>query len=180
MRAVASVSPDSSIAQWARVGFGSRKMIRKILKINVVIIALAFLALQFVRPDFSNPPVVASETLAASTTVPPDVQAVLSRSCNDCHSNETVYPWYSQVSPFNWFLAGHIDDGRNEMNFSHWNTYPKQRKINKLDEICEQVEAGAMPLPSYLWIHRDAVLKLEEGKLLCDWAKAESERISAQ
>ena len=155
-------------------------MVRKILKIFVVVIALAFIALQFVRPDFSNPPVVASETLAASTTVPADVQAVLTRSCSDCHSNETVYPWYSKVSPFNWFLYDHIDTGRHEMNFSQWNAYTKEKKINKLDEICEQVEAGEMPLPSYLWIHRDAVLKPEEARLLCDWAKAEGERISAQ
>jgi hypothetical protein len=155
-------------------------MFRKILKITVLVIALAFIAIQFVRPDLSNPPVDASETLAASTTLPPEVRAVLTRSCNDCHSNETVYPWYAKVSPFNWFLYDHIDTGRHEMNFSTWNTYTKQRKINKLDEICEQIEAGAMPLPSYLWIHRDAVLKPEEGKLLCDWAKAESERISAQ
>jgi hypothetical protein len=155
-------------------------MVRRILKIFVLVIALAFIALQFVRPDFSNPPVVGSETLAASTTVPADVQAVLTRSCNDCHSNETVYPWYSKVSPFNWFLAGHIDEGRHEMNLSQWNTYTNEKKTHKLDEICEQVEAGAMPLPSYLWIHRNAVLKPEEGRLLCDWAKAESERISAQ
>jgi hypothetical protein len=155
-------------------------MFRKILKVAIVVIAIAFLAAQFVRPDFSNPPVVESETLYASTAVPAEVQHVLTRSCNDCHSNSTVYPWYSKVTPFNWFLAGHIDEGRHEMNFSEWNTYTSQKKIKKLDEMCEQVEGGEMPLPSYLWIHRDAVLAEGDAKLLCDWAKVEGERLSSR
>lgn len=153
------------------------RMFKKILKIVLIVIAVGFIALQFVRPDFTNPPIVATDTLAASTQVPPDIQLVLSRSCNDCHSNETQYPWYSKVSPFNWFLAGHIDEGRHEMNFSEWNTYKPEKKIRKLEEICEQVTAGQMPLPSYLWIHWDAALSEGESKLLCDWTQTESVRI---
>lgn len=154
-------------------------MLKKIVKISLIIVGVAFIAGQFIRPDFSNPPVVQSETLNASTEVPPDVQAVLARSCSDCHSNETRYPWYSKVTPFNWFLAGHIEDGRKEMNLSVWNTYTPRRKMKKLEEICEQVEQAEMPLPSYLWIHRDAVLAEGDAALLCTWAKAESARIEA-
>jgi hypothetical protein len=167
-------------ARVSALGGNVHDMLRKIIKITVIVLVLAFVIAQFIRPDFSNPPVVPSETLASSTEVPPDVQRVLSRSCSDCHSNETQYPWYSKVSPFNWFLANHIRDGRHELNFSQWNTYSKEKKTNKLDEICEQVELGFMPLPSYLWIHLDAVLKQGDAKLLCDWSKAESERISGQ
>ena len=152
-------------------------MLRKVLKIAVVVLVLMFVVAQFIRPDFSNPPVVEAETLKASTDVPADVQQILTRSCNDCHSHETVYPWYSKVTPFNWFLADHIAEGRREMNFSVWNTYPPNKKEKKLDELCEQVEQGAMPLPSYLWIHRDAVLSESQSKVLCDWAKAESARL---
>ncbi|MEP7149471.1 MAG: heme-binding domain-containing protein, partial [Acidobacteriota bacterium] len=132
-------------------------------KISLIVLAVVFLALQFVRPDFSNPAVVEAETLYAVTSVPADVRLVLERSCSDCHSNETQYPWYSKVSPFSWYLAGHIEDGRSEMNLSVWNTYKREKKIRKLEEVCEQVESAAMPLPSYLWIHRDAVLSESEA-----------------
>lgn len=152
-------------------------MLKKILKIVAIVLVIGFIAIQFVRPDFTNPPVVDSETLIASTAVPADVQQILTRSCNDCHSNRTIYPWYSRVSPFNWVLAGDIEEGRREMNFSQWNTYTAKKKTRKLEELCEQVEQRAMPLPSYLWIHRDAALSESEIKVLCDWAKAESARI---
>ena len=159
----------------------SRKpILRRVIKILFIVVILAFVVGQFIRPDFSNPPVVPSEALAASTQIPSDVQRVLTRSCNDCHSNETQYPWYSKVTPFNWFLANHIQDGRHELNFSEWNTYTTTKKVRKLEELCEQVEHGAMPLPSYLWIHRDAVLSSDEGRMLCDWSKAEQARLLAE
>ena len=152
-------------------------MFKKIIKIAVIVLALALLVGQFIRPDFTNPVVVDAETLAASTEVPANVQQVLERSCTDCHTNQTRDPWYSKVTPFNWFLADHIAEGRHELNFSVWNTYKTDRKIRKLDELCEQVEHGAMPLPSYLWIHRDAALSESDKTLLCSWAKTETSRL---
>jgi len=153
-------------------------MFRKILKISLIVLAVAFVIGQLIRPDFSNPPITQADTLEATTEVPADVQQVLARSCNDCHTNKTTYPWYSKVTPFNWFLANHINDGRRHLNFSVWNTYKPEKKAKKLEEVCEQLEQAEMPLPSYLWIHRDAVLSESDGKLLCDWAKAEGARIS--
>ena len=153
-------------------------MFKKILKITIILLVLGFLVSQFIRPDFTNPPIAASETLAASTALPADVQMVLARSCNDCHSNQTTYPWYSSVTPFNWFLADHIAEGREELNFSKWNTYGTDKKIKKLEEICEVIESAEMPLPSYLWIHRDAVLSESESRLLCEWTKAETTRLA--
>jgi len=153
-------------------------MLRKILKITIIVLLLGFIALQFVRPNFTNPPVVEAETVTASAPVPEEVSRILRRSCYDCHSHETQYPWYSKISPFNWFLADHIEDGRREVNFSVWNTYSAQKKVRKLDEICEQVEKAEMPLPSYLWIHWDASLSKQEGQALCEWARSESQRLS--
>lgn len=146
---------------------------KKILKITILILAIGFIAIQFYRPDRTNSPVVQGETLQASAEVPADVAGIISRSCNDCHSNTTVYPWYSNISPFSWWLADHIEDGRKEMNFSVWNTYAARKKKKKLEEICEQVETKAMPLPSYLWLHRDAALTESQSKSLCDWANEE-------
>ena len=154
-------------------------MLKKILKIALIVIVVAFIVGQFIRPDFTNPPVNASETLWASTAVPDDVHQVLIRSCNDCHSNETAYPWSAKITPSNWFLADHIAEGRREMNLSVWNTYSPKKKMKKLEDVCEQVERAEMPLPSYLWIHRQAALSDDERTLLCNWAKAEGSRIQA-
>lgn len=155
-------------------------MLKKILKIAVIVLVVAFVIAQFIRPDFTNPPVVQAETLQASTAVPADVQHILTRSCGDCHTNETQYPWYSKITPSNWFLKDHIDDGRRELNFSVFNTYAPKKKVRKLEEVCEQVEKGEMPLPSYLWIHRDAALAEGDAEVLCNWAKTESNRIKVE
>ena len=154
-------------------------MLKKILKIALIVIAVAFVIGQFIRPDFTNPPVNASETLWASTAVPDDVHQILARSCNDCHSNETAYPWYAKITPSNWYLANHIAEGRREMNLSVWNTYSAKKKMKKLEEVCEQLEQGEMPLPSYLWLHGDAALSDNDKNVLCSWAKAERERIQS-
>jgi hypothetical protein len=148
-------------------------LVKKIVKIVAIALVLLFLLIQFVRPDRNNPPVNPADTLAATVAVPDNVKAVLARSCADCHSNETTYPWYSNVAPFSWLLADHIRDGRRELNISEWGTYPVRKKTKKLEEICEQVKEGEMPLPSYLWIHRDAALTDADRGLLCDWANAE-------
>jgi hypothetical protein len=142
---------------------------KKVLKIVVIALVLGFIVLQFFPPDRTNPPISDAETLEASTQVPADVVAILSRSCNDCHTHKTSYPWYSNISPVSLFLASHIKDGRRHLNFSVWNTYDKKKKAKKLEEIQEQVESGAMPLGSYLWIHRGAVLSESEVSALADW-----------
>lgn len=144
-------------------------MIKKILKILAIVIVVAFIVLQFFRIDKSVPSINPSETLESAVSVPPDVSLILGRSCNDCHSYSTIYPWYSNVQPVAWFLKNHIDDGRRKLNLSIFNTYTNKKKAKKLEEICEQVESKEMPLPSYLWIHWDSTLKDTEARALCDW-----------
>ena len=153
-------------------------MLKRAVKIFFVLFFVAFLVIQFSRPNFNNPSVTQAETLKSNTFVPENVAAVLKRSCADCHSNETVYPWYAKIQPSAWFLASHIEDGRRHLNFSIWNTYDARRKKRKLGEICDQTESREMPLPSYLWIHRDAQMSDEDVKILCDWANAEAEKIA--
>jgi hypothetical protein len=150
---------------------------KKALKIIAIIVVLGFIIIQFFRPDFTNPPVNQAETLEAATQVPENVQAILNRSCKDCHSHESKYPWYSKIQPSASFMKNHIDEGRSELNFSVWKTYEPRRQRRKLAEVCEQVQARQMPLPSYLWIHRDAKMSDEEIKTLCDWTEAESGKI---
>ena len=150
---------------------------KKILKIVAVVFVVAFAVAQFFRPDQTNPPIVQADTLEAATQVPENVAQVLKRSCNDCHTNQTVYPWYSNITPFSWLLKNHIDEGRTKLNFSVWNTYDAKKKARKLDQICDQIIGGEMPLNQYLWIHRYAKLSDEDKKLLCDWEQAERDKI---
>ena len=146
---------------------------KKILKIVAVVVVVLLVAIQFVRPDKTNPPTDPAATLEATTSTPPEVAAILARSCADCHSNNTYYPWYAQVSPVSWWLRNHINEGRRELNISEFGTYNDKKKGRKLHEVCEQVQQKEMPLPSYLWIHRDAALTDNDIRVLCDWAEGE-------
>jgi len=153
---------------------------KKALKWAAVLILVLFVAAQAYRPDRTNPSVDRSKTLAANGRVTPEAAAILERSCNDCHSSETRWPWYSNVSPVSWFLKNHVDDGRRELNLSEWGTYAPRKRERKLHEICEQVEAGEMPIKSYLPLHPSAKLSDEDRRVLCEWAHAEEERVASE
>jgi hypothetical protein len=154
-------------------------MLKKVIKVVLIAVILGVVVIQFFGIDRTNPPVDRAQTLEATTNVPSDISLILGRSCNDCHTNQTIYPWYAHIQPSGWFLKNHIDEGRQHLNFSVWNTYNDRRKSKKLEEICEQVEGKAMPLPSYLWIHRDSILRDGDAQALCDWAKQEQAKIDA-
>ena len=151
---------------------------KKVLKIIAIILVVPFIIFQFIRPDFTNPPVVQADTLEANLQVPENVKTILARSCNDCHTNETRYPWYSYIQPSAWFLANHIAEGRGQLNFSTWKTLSAAKQRRKLSQVCEQVQSKEMPLPSYLWIHRDAQMSDADIKTLCDWTETESAKIT--
>jgi hypothetical protein len=152
-------------------------MLKTILKIIAIVVFIGFITIQFFRIDKTNPPINESETLEATTQVPDNIKDIFKRSCDDCHSNNTVYPFYSNIAPISWEVAEHIRDGRKELNFSVWNTYDVRKKRKKLEEICEEVEIGSMPHNQYVWIHWDAKLTEEDKKNICDWTKSESEKI---
>lgn len=151
---------------------------KKALKVVALILFVVFVAIQFYRPDRATPPIVEAATLENSTNVPAPVEAILTRSCNDCHTYKTEYPLYAQVAPVSYFLDGHITEGRQRLNLSEWNGYEKARKRRKLDQMCEQVTSREMPLPSYLYIHWGAKLSDEDIKTLCDWTDQEKARLA--
>ncbi|HMT09818.1 MAG TPA: heme-binding domain-containing protein [Pyrinomonadaceae bacterium] len=145
---------------------------KRILKITILVLAIVFVALQFFQIDKTNAAVDPSQTIESVMAVPPDVKIILGKACNDCHTNTTVYPWYSYIQPNGWFLKSHIDDGKRHLNLSIFATYDEKKRQKKLEEICEEVRSGNMPLPSYTWIHRDAILTESEKTALCDWTKS--------
>ncbi|HUF04057.1 MAG TPA: heme-binding domain-containing protein [Aridibacter sp.] len=145
---------------------------RTALKVISVLIILAVAGIQFVRPERTNPPVNRAETLEANASVPGEVTSILERSCKDCHSNATEWPWYSNVAPLSWSVAEHVSHGREELNFSEWGTYNDERRQRKLEEICEEVTERQMPHPQYLWLHWDAALSDKEIGIICRWTEA--------
>jgi hypothetical protein len=108
----------------------------------------------------------------------PEVAAILARSCKDCHSYKTEWPWYTNVAPASWFVIDHVNEGRKNLSLSDWANYDAKRASRKLAEMCEQVEQGEMPINSYLLLHPTARLSDSDKKTLCDWAKGESQRLA--
>ena len=149
----------------------------KIFKWLAVGVACVLIGIQFVGPAKSNPAVDQAQTLHARLQVSPQVNAILERSCNDCHSSQTRWPWYSHVAPVSWFVIDHVNHGRSHLNFSEWGKLSNREQGEMLDQVCKEVKKGAMPLSSYTPLHPGSKLSTEDISVLCNWANAESERI---
>ncbi len=147
---------------------GGKKMKKILLAIVAVLIAI-----QAIRPAKNNPPVDPK----AALDIPQNVAPILERSCFDCHSNQTRWPWYSQIAPISWGVIGHVRDGRKAMNFSEWAKIPKKTRIKRLKRAIQTVRNGMMPLPSYLWIHTDAKLNARQKEVLTGYFQKLLERL---
>ena len=142
-------------------------MRRKILLIIIVIL----IGIQFIRPAKNQSADVLTSDISHVYPVPQNVSVILKKACNDCHSNNTVYPWYAEVQPVAWWLNHHIQEGKNELNFNEFTAYAVPRQYHKMEEVIEQVKEGEMPLWSYTLIHTDAKLTDEEKQTLINWAE---------
>jgi hypothetical protein len=112
--------------------------------------------------------------------VPSKVHAILEKACNDCHSNNTRYPWYAELQPVSWWLSNHVEEGKSELNFSEIGSYAIGKQYHKFEEAIDQVKEGEMPLSSYTILHSDARLSDEEKKALIDWFDAVRDTIKAR
>jgi hypothetical protein len=147
-----------------------------IRKSLLVALALLVLGAQLYRPDRSNPPVDDSRTLEAGMQVPAAVRGILDRACADCHSHRTTWPWYSHVAPVSWMIANHVREGREHLNLSEWPGRHNPAKL--LEEMCEEVEHGAMPLGGYVRLHSRARLSEQDKQTFCGWTRSESARLA--
>ncbi len=134
------------------------------------------LGIQLIRPTRTNPPIDPAQTIDAHVAIPPGTRAILQRACGDCHSNQTRWPWYSNVAPISWFVINHVNDGRRAFNLSDWNAHRPRLTAPPFDRICKDVQSGDMPLSSYLLVHRDARLSPADTDALCAWAGAAMKR----
>lgn len=135
------------------------------------ILALLVVA-QLIRPATINPPIDPAREIAARFAVEPAVQSIFDRSCNDCHSNRTVWPWYSHVAPMSWLVASDVNDGRRHLNLSESGSYPVEERAKLLDEICKEVREGDMPPFQYTPMHTGSKLSEADQEKLCSWAIA--------
>jgi hypothetical protein len=132
---------------------------------TLITAASVMVAIQFVRPARTNPSSDPSGALAARVQLPAEVAAVLDRSCRDCHSNDTRWPWYTNVAPVSWWVIDHVNHGRSHFNFSEWGKYDAEEQQKLLKQSCELTRKGEMPLPSYLWMHKAAMAAKEIDEL---------------
>lgn len=143
------------------------KLVKKILLLLLVVLIIA----QFFGPEKNEGDITAIETFIAETNPPENVKQILKESCFDCHSDVTKYPWYFNITPVNYWMADHVEHGKDELNFSKWAEYSLKRKEHKMEEVWEEVKEKEMPLDSYTWTHSEANLTDEQIEVLVSWAK---------
>lgn len=132
-------------------------------------ILFILIVIQFVPVERQNPVSNESLDLLIASQASEEVQEIIRNSCYDCHSNNTVWPWYSYVAPVSFVIAGHVVEGRDNLNFSEWGYYEKEDQISLLKHIKKEIEKNGMPLSGYVKLHADAELTLEHKALIIDW-----------
>jgi len=130
-------------------------------KVLIGVVGLAVL-IQLVPVSRDNPKVI------ADVAAPAEVDAILRRACYDCHSHETVWPWYAYVAPISFLVAHDVHEGREHLNFSNWGQRPRHA-----EDIAEVVDEGEMPMWIYVLNHPEAKLTAAERKTLTGWAKSQ-------
>lgn len=143
-------------------------MFRKIL----LVLLAALVVIQFIHPKKNTSAGPQPNYIGNSYAVPADVQSILGKACNDCHSNNTRYPWYAKLQPVDWWMNDHVVDGKKEVNFDEFTNRSPRYQYRKMEEVIEQVKEREMPLNSYTWTHKDAKLTSDERAKLTGWAQS--------
>jgi len=141
-------------------------MIKRIL----IALAMVLIIIQFIRPS-KNLSADTSKDISTLYAVPEDVKAILERACNDCHTNRTVYPWYSEVQPIGWWLNNHISGGKRHINFNNFASLRAATQKKKMEECMDQIKHNDMPISSYTWIHTDAELSEANKQTMYAWCR---------
>ena len=143
------------------------KNVKKLL----VVLVIVFIVAQFFGPKKNQGDVLSFEPFFKDTNPSEEVTHILKATCFDCHSDVTRYPWYDKITPINYWLAAHVEDGKEEFNISAWNLYSTKKKDHKFEELIELVENKEMPLKSYTFTHSEARLTDVQIAAVVDWGK---------
>jgi hypothetical protein len=141
-------------------------MAKKIL----VVVLIVLILIQFIHPARNKAEGAQPNHISKLYPVPSRVKIILDKACVDCHSNNTIYPWYSKIQPVDWWMTHHVNEGKDELNFDEFSTYNLRRQYHKLEEVSKLVKDEEMPISSYTWIHKDAILSKDEESTIIDWA----------
>jgi hypothetical protein len=143
-------------------------MKRKKFAYIVFAVILVLAAIQLFQPDRTNPPVDPKMTFETVARPSPAVWSIINRACRDCHTNSTVWPWYSRLAPASWLVASDVQEGREHLNFSEWGRLGPEMSKEKLKQVCSEVREGDMPLWQYALIHSQARLSQADKDALCN------------
>lgn len=131
------------------------------------LLVLALVVMQFFQPERTNPVSDPRASFEAVVKPPHEVVSSMKRACHDCHSNQTVWPWYSNIAPVSWLIASDVNEGRARLNFSDWTQAGADGEKPEIGELCSEVQAGKMPLRFYTALHPQAKLSSREVAALC-------------
>ncbi|MEP7270721.1 MAG: heme-binding domain-containing protein [Acidobacteriota bacterium] len=145
----------------------------KWLKRLVVLLVGLLLVIQVVRPARTNPPIDSTRTIEARTQMNPEIAAILDRSCNDCHSFKTRWPWYTEIAPASWLVVWDVNEAREHLSLSDWGSYNQKKVKHLLEEMNDEVMEGKMPPANYVRLHPEARLSEADKSKLLDWILAE-------
>ncbi len=143
----------------------------KIVKKAAIFLLVVFVCMQFYRPDKNVADADYVQAFEAETSPNSEIKTMLKAACYDCHSAHTEYPWYNNIAPISYWIDGHIEEGKEHIDFSEWPNYSAKKKDHKLEEVIEYIENGKMPLKEYTWTHEDARLTADQRKTLMEWAE---------
>lgn len=138
---------------------------------SVVVFVAVLAAAQLVRPSLANPATDASRTIEAQAAASGGLAAVLDRSCADCHSHKTAWPWYARVAPLSWLMAHGVKEGRRAVNFSEWAGYSRNQQRILLAESCQAASGGKMPGKPWTMLHPEARLSPRDVETICGAAR---------
>ena len=151
-------------------------MIKKIL----LFLLAALVVIQFIHPKPNKTKADQANYIGKTFSIPEDVKSILTKACNDCHTNNTRYPWYSNIQPVDWWMNNHIKKGKKGMNLDEYTNRRLRYQYRKMEDLIEQVKEGDMPLNSYLWIHKNAKLTKDERDKLINWANSIMDTLKAK
>jgi len=132
----------------------------------LIVLFIALAGMQFIPANSNQDTSTPSADFIKTFDPPIEVALILKKSCYDCHSNNTRYPWYGHIQPVKWYLEKHVSGGKSELNFNEFASWSLRKQRNKLESMIHQIEQDEMPLTSYTWMHADAQISPEKNSLI--------------
>ncbi|HET6723778.1 MAG TPA: heme-binding domain-containing protein [Chitinophagaceae bacterium] len=153
---------------------------KRVLKTFGWLLLIALVVIQFFRPEKNLQKGISTTHFSTKYHLPGDVNVILDKACYDCHSNNSRYPWYFNIQPIGMWMDDHIKEGKQGLNFSEYTNKRLRYQYHKMEEVIEVIDEDAMPIDSYTWTHKDAILTSEEKSKLKNWAQSIMDTLEAQ